>query len=187
MAPVTTLAPLNQECLCQFREVSKICVFVHNNMFTRSSTHLYSGTTVWAWAPPLSQPCEVDLTNPSRMQCSAPRVSFTNSSMGQVSLGLLMDRVTDLLMINATVTVLPDPSFLMFSDVQEFTQNDNRPLTIQVIIMSCEHHVRSCEYHVRSCEHHVRSCEVMWDHVSIMWDHNVTGITINVSLLIGIW
>ena len=71
------------------------------------------------------------------MQCPAPRVSFTNSFMGQVSLGLLMDRVTDLLMINATVTVLPDPSFLMFSDVLEFTQNENIQLKIQVI-MPCE-------------------------------------------------
>ena len=48
-----------------------------------------------------------------------------------------MDRVTDLLMINATVTVLPDPSFLMFSDVLEFTQNENIQLKIQVI-MPCE-------------------------------------------------
>ena len=89
--------------------------------------------------PPISfsQPCEVDPTNPSRMQCRAPRVSFTNSSMGQVSLGLLMDRVTDLLMINATVTILPDPSFSMFSDVMEFAQNENRPLEIQVF-MPCE-------------------------------------------------
>ena len=70
------------------------------------------------------------------MQCPTPRVSFTNSFMGQVSLGLLMDRVTDLLMINATVTVLPDPSFSMFSDVMEFTQNENIPLTIEV--KSCE-------------------------------------------------
>ena len=93
------------------------------------------------------QPCEVDPTNPTRMQCPAPRVSFTNFSMGQVSLGLLMDRVTDLLMINATVTILPDPAFSMFSDVLEFAQNENIQLTIHVI-MSCEvmwDCVRSCE------------------------------------------
>ena len=60
--------------------------------------------------------------------------------MGQASLGLLMDRVTDLLMINATVTILPDPSFLMFTDIQEFTQNENIELKIQVMF-----HVRSCE------------------------------------------
>ena len=60
--------------------------------------------------------------------------------MGQTSLGLLMDRVTDVLMINATVTILPDPSFLTFTDIEEFTQNENIELKIQVM-----YHVRSCE------------------------------------------
>ena len=74
------------------------------------------------------------------MQCPAPRILFTNFSMGQASLGLLMDRVTDLLMINATVTIFPDPSFSMFTDTLEFTQNENIELAIQVT-----YHVRSCE------------------------------------------
>ena len=60
--------------------------------------------------------------------------------MGQTSLGLLMDRVTDLLTINATVTILPDPSFTMFTETHEFTQNENIELQIQVT-----YHVRSCE------------------------------------------
>ena len=60
--------------------------------------------------------------------------------MGQTSLGLLMDRVTDVLMVNATVTILPDPSFLTFTDIEEFTQNENIELKIQVM-----YHVRSCE------------------------------------------
>ena len=74
------------------------------------------------------------------MQCPTPRILFTISSMGQASLGLLMDRVTDLLMINATVTILQDPSFSMFRDTLEFTQNENIELAIQVT-----YHVRSCE------------------------------------------
>ena len=104
----------------------------------------------YIYPPPLSlptcylffifQPCTLDANNPTRMQCPAPRISFTISSMGQASLGLLMDRVTDLLMINATVTILPDPSFSMFTEIQEFTQNENIELAIQVM-----YHVRSCD------------------------------------------
>ena len=52
--------------------------------------------------------------------------------MGQASLGLLMDRVTDLLTINATVTILPDPSFTVFTEAHEFTPNENIELQIQV-------------------------------------------------------
>ena len=86
------------------------------------------------------QPCTLDTNNHTRMQCPTPRILFTNSSMGQASLGLLMDRVTDLLMINATVTILQDPSFSMFTDTLEFTQNENIELAIQVM-----YYVRSCE------------------------------------------
>ena len=61
------------------------------------------------------------------MQCLAP-----NGSVGQTPIGLLMDGVRDLLMLNSTVTVHPDPSFMMFEGVQEFSQNEDIVLSIQV-------------------------------------------------------
>ena len=108
-------------------------------------------TPRYIYPPPLSlpitycvffifQPCTLDTNNHTRMQCPTPRILFTNSSMGQASLGLLMDCVTDLLMINATVTILQDPSFSMFRDTLDFTQNENIELAIQVT-----YHVSSCE------------------------------------------
>ena len=73
------------------------------------------------------QPCTVDAMNPNRMQCPAP-----NGSVGQTPIGLLMDGVRDLLMLNSTVTVHPDPSFTMFEGVQEFQWRQEIMLTIQV-------------------------------------------------------
>ena len=66
------------------------------------------------------------------MLCPAPAILSTNDSMGQMSIGLLMDGVTDLLMLNSTVVVHPDPSFTMFEGVREFSQNEDIVLTIQV-------------------------------------------------------
>jgi len=68
--------------------------------------------------------------NPSRMQCPAPTILSTNGSVGTI--GLLMDGVRDLLTLNSTVTIHPDPSFTMFEGVQEFSQNEDIVLTIQV-------------------------------------------------------
>ena len=78
------------------------------------------------------QPCTVDAMNPNRMQCPAPTILSTNGSVGQTTIGLLMDGVRDLLTLNSTVTVHPDPSFTMFEVVQEFSQNEDIILTIQV-------------------------------------------------------
>ena len=52
--------------------------------------------------------------------------------MGQSPIGLLMDGVRDLLMLNSTVTVHPDPSFTVFEGVQKFSTNEDFMLTIQV-------------------------------------------------------
>jgi len=78
-----------------------------------------------------SQPCTVDAMNPNRMQCPAPTILSTNGSVGQTTIGLLMDGVRDLLTLNSTVTVHPDPSFMVFEGVQEFSQNEDIVLTIQ--------------------------------------------------------
>ena len=69
----------------------------------------------------------MDAVNPNHMQCLAP-----NGSVGQTPIGLLMDGVRDLLMLNSTVTIHPDPSFMMFEGVQEFSQNEDIVLSIQV-------------------------------------------------------
>jgi len=66
------------------------------------------------------------------MQCPTPTIMSTNGSVGQTTIGLLMDGVRDLLTLNSTVTVHPDPSFMVFEVVQEFSQNEDIVLTIQV-------------------------------------------------------
>ena len=77
------------------------------------------------------QPCVVESN--MKMYCTAPSLSDIdfNQTSQQLSIGLLMDGVTSLLVLpNTSFTFYADPIFESFSEEQQFTAGDTITLTI---------------------------------------------------------
>ena len=68
------------------------------------------------------------------LTCLAPVLNSSQFSAAEVSIGLLMDGVTSLLMLNASVAVSSDPIIKKFSSLLQYRENENFYLTIEVRI-----------------------------------------------------
>ena len=79
------------------------------------------------------QPCSVD--SPLTMQCTAPSLSIDGSEFNQSSrslrIGLLMDGVSSLLVVNETLELHLNPTFAQFGEERVFTIGVPIPLEIQ--------------------------------------------------------
>ena len=79
------------------------------------------------------QPCSVE--SPLRMQCTAPSLSIDNGEFNQSSnslrIGLLMDGVSSLLVLNETLELHLNPMFAQFDEEMVFTIGVPIPLEIQ--------------------------------------------------------
>ena len=79
------------------------------------------------------QPCPVE--SPVTMQCTAPSLNIDNSEFNQSSrslrIGLLMDGVSSLLILNETLELHLNPTFTQFGEEMVFTIGSRIPLEIQ--------------------------------------------------------
>ena len=106
---------------------------------------------------PIQPCCTLDedlrcrVTSSTEMQCRAPSLEeipemqvqlLTQQEGVAVSIGLVMDGVTDLLDVNTTVTVYQNPEIDEFSSVQEYEQNNEITLTITVSMCMQENNLR---------------------------------------------
>lgn len=72
------------------------------------------------------------------MTCIAPALRINATD---VRIGLLMDNVTELLDVNVTLTLYPDPSFAT-RPTDELRPGDNKNLTLESVKVRCI----SCDY-----------------------------------------
>ena len=72
------------------------------------------------------------------MHCPAPAVPTSLPEGGTITatIGLEMDGVEDLRVLEVEVTVFPNPTFIQFTSVRSFSQNDDIFLQIEVRAVS---------------------------------------------------